>query len=71
MLIRLLLFFEAVDIEPCRAQNLFQLILSVTASQAVSQGGLRLVVKIIAKSLSQHAENHIVPTPLSEIRVGE
>jgi hypothetical protein len=38
------------------------------------QGGLtsgrRLVVKIIAKSLSQHDEKHVVPTPLNGIRVG-
>jgi hypothetical protein len=38
------------------------------------QGGLtagrRPVVKIIAKSLSQHDEKHVVPTPLSGIRVG-
>jgi hypothetical protein len=30
-----------------------------------------LVVKIIAESLSQHDEKHVVPTPLSGIRVGE
>jgi hypothetical protein len=30
----------------------------------------RPVVKIIAKSLSQHDEKHVVPTPLSGIRVG-
>jgi hypothetical protein len=39
------------------------------------QGGLtsgrRLVVKIIAESLSQHDEKHVVLTPLSGIRVGE
>jgi hypothetical protein len=38
------------------------------------QGGLtsgrRPVVKIIAKSLSQHDEKHVVTTPLSGIRVG-
>jgi hypothetical protein len=37
------------------------------------QGGLtsgRPVVKIIAESLSQHDEKHVVPTPLSRIRVG-
>jgi hypothetical protein len=38
------------------------------------QGGLtsgrRPVVKIIAESLSQHDEKHVVPTPLSGIRVG-
>jgi hypothetical protein len=28
------------------------------------------VVKIIAESLSQHDEKHVVPTPLSGIRVG-
>jgi hypothetical protein len=28
------------------------------------------VVKIIAESLSQYDENHVVPTPLSGIRVG-
>jgi hypothetical protein len=32
--------------------------------------GRRPVVKIIAESLSQHDENHVVPTPLSGIRVG-
>jgi hypothetical protein len=32
--------------------------------------GRRLVVKIIAESLSQHDEKHVVPTPLSGIRVG-
>jgi hypothetical protein len=31
--------------------------------------GRRPVVKIIAESLSQHDENHVVPTPLSGIRV--
>jgi hypothetical protein len=31
--------------------------------------GRRLVVKIIAEPLSQHAEKHVVPTPLSGIRV--
>jgi hypothetical protein len=30
----------------------------------------RPVVKIIAESLSQHDEKHVVPTPLSGIRVG-
>jgi hypothetical protein len=30
---------------------------------------VRQVVKIIAESLSQHDEKHIVPTPLSGIRV--
>jgi hypothetical protein len=38
------------------------------------QGGLtsgrRPVVKIIAESLSQHDEKHVVPTPLSGIRGG-
>jgi hypothetical protein len=38
------------------------------------QGGLtsgrRPVVKIIAESISQHYEKHVVPTPLSGIRVG-
>jgi hypothetical protein len=33
--------------------------------------GRRPFVKIIAESLSQHDEKHIVPTPLSGIRVGE
>jgi hypothetical protein len=32
--------------------------------------GRRPVVKIIAKSLSQYDEKHVVPTPLSGIRVG-
>jgi hypothetical protein len=32
--------------------------------------GRRPVVKIIAESLSQHDENHVVPTPLSGIGVG-
>jgi hypothetical protein len=40
-----------------------------------SQGGLtsgrRPVVKIIAESLSQHDKEHVVPTPLSGIRVGK
>jgi hypothetical protein len=31
---------------------------------------VRPVVKIIAESLSQHDEKHVVPTPLSGIRVG-
>jgi hypothetical protein len=36
------------------------------------QGGLtKPVVKIIAESLSQHDEKHVVPTSLSGIRVGE
>jgi hypothetical protein len=38
------------------------------------QGGLtsgrRPLVKIIAESLSQHDEKHVVPTPLSGIREG-
>jgi hypothetical protein len=34
----------------------------------VRQGGL--IVKIIAESLSQHDEKHVVPTLLSGIRVG-
>jgi hypothetical protein len=33
--------------------------------------GRRPVVKIIAESLSQHDEKHVVPTPLSGIRVGK
>jgi hypothetical protein len=32
--------------------------------------GRRPVVKIIAESLLQHDEKHVVPTPLSGIRVG-
>jgi hypothetical protein len=32
--------------------------------------GRRPIVKIIAESLSQHDEKHVVPTPLSGIRVG-
>jgi hypothetical protein len=32
--------------------------------------GRRPVVKIIAESLSQHDEKHVVLTPLSGIRVG-
>jgi hypothetical protein len=32
--------------------------------------GRRPVAKIIAESLSQLDENHVVPTPLSGIRVG-
>jgi hypothetical protein len=32
--------------------------------------GRRPVVKIIAESLSQHDEKHVVPTPLSGIRIG-
>jgi hypothetical protein len=39
------------------------------------QGGLtsgkRPVVKIIAESLLQHDEKHVVPIPLSGIRVGK
>jgi hypothetical protein len=31
----------------------------------------RPVVTIIAESLSQHDEEHVVPTPLSGIRVGK
>jgi hypothetical protein len=33
--------------------------------------GRRPVVKIIAETLSQHDEKHVVPTPLTEIRVGK
>jgi hypothetical protein len=36
----------------------------------VLTSGRRPVVKIIAESLSQHDEKHVVPTPLSGIRVG-
>jgi hypothetical protein len=32
--------------------------------------GRQLVVKVIAESLSQHYAKHVVPTPLSGIRVG-
>jgi hypothetical protein len=32
---------------------------------------VRPVVKIVAESLSQHDEKHVVPTPLSGIRVGK
>jgi hypothetical protein len=32
--------------------------------------GRRPVVKIIAESLTQHDEKHVIPTPLSGIRVG-
>jgi hypothetical protein len=32
--------------------------------------GMRPVVKVIAESLSQHDEKHVVPTPLSGVRVG-
>jgi hypothetical protein len=32
--------------------------------------GRRPIVKIIAESLSQHDEKHVIPTPLSGIRVG-
>jgi hypothetical protein len=34
------------------------------------QAGRRLVIKIIAESLSRHDEKHVVPTPLSGIKVG-
>jgi hypothetical protein len=33
--------------------------------------GRRKVVKIIAESLSQHDEKHVMLTPLSGIRVGK
>jgi hypothetical protein len=33
--------------------------------------GRRPVVKIIAESLSQHGEKHVVPTPLGGIKVGK
>jgi hypothetical protein len=33
--------------------------------------GRRIVIKIIAESLSRHDETHVVPTPLSGIRVGK
>jgi hypothetical protein len=36
----------------------------------VLTSGRRPVIKIIAESLSQHDEKHVVPTPLSGIRVG-
>jgi hypothetical protein len=43
-------------------------------TQGFSQVGLtsyrRPVVRVITKSLSQHDEKHVVPTPLSWIRVG-
>jgi hypothetical protein len=44
-----------------------------THSSFVQEGltsSRRPVVKIIAESLSQHDEKHVVPTPLSGIRVG-
>jgi hypothetical protein len=33
--------------------------------------GRQPAVKIIAESLSQHDEKHVVPTPLSGVRVGK
>jgi hypothetical protein len=42
------------------------IIVSLSAIRPVPIGG----VKVIAESLSQHDEKHVVPTPLSAIRVG-
>jgi hypothetical protein len=39
--------------------------------QGESTSGNRMVVKIIAKSLSQHDKKFVVPTSLSGIRVGK
>jgi hypothetical protein len=51
------------------------LIIDVNKSPFQFQGGLtsgrRPVVKTIAESLSHHDENHVIPTPLSGIRVGK
>jgi hypothetical protein len=40
-------------------------ILIIIYSQGGLTSGRRPVVKIIAESLSQHDEKHVVPTPLS------
>jgi hypothetical protein len=45
--------------------------LAPTSVQGGLTSGRRLVVKIIAESLSQHDEKHVVPTPLSRIREGK
>jgi hypothetical protein len=45
-------------------------IVSTHSSQGGLTSGRRPVVKIIAESLSQHDEKHVVTTPLSGIRVG-
>jgi hypothetical protein len=49
--------------------------MDLTTMPIIFQGGLtsgrRPVVKIIDESLSQHDEKHVVPTPLSGIRVGK
>jgi hypothetical protein len=42
----------------------------VSRSNPPATSGRRPVVKIFAESLSQHDEKHVVPTPLSGIRVG-
>jgi hypothetical protein len=46
----------------------------VNTSSSFKEGGLmsarRPVVKIVAESLSQHDEKHVVPTLLSGIRLG-
>jgi hypothetical protein len=74
-----------VPLDACRQSEteLFKLIkenIHIVKSQPLTnhplqlQGGLtsgrRPVVKIIAESLSQHDEKHVVPTPLSGTWVG-
>jgi hypothetical protein len=58
---------------PCFRRHIKPLVPIAFAVQF--QGGLtsgrRPVVKIIAESLSQHDKKHVVPTPLSGIRVGK
>jgi hypothetical protein len=46
-----------------------QLLASISVSMRVDVR--QAVIKIIGESLSQHDKKHVVPTPISEIRVGK
>jgi hypothetical protein len=48
----------------------FAIVSTQSSFKAGLTSGRRPVVKIIAESLSQHDEKHVVPTSLSGIRVG-
>jgi uncharacterized membrane protein len=55
---------------PCFGRHVKPLVPAAFVSTH-SMSGRQPVVKIIAKSFSQYDEKHVVPTPLSGIRVGK
>jgi hypothetical protein len=58
---------------PCFRRHVKPLVpvpLAIVNTHSSFKKGFKEVVKIIAEYLSQHDEKHVVPTPLSGIRVG-